>query len=94
MARDVDAPVLLILTDVPKVQRGFGSMLPEDIDEMSASEANRLLKRGEFGAGSMGPKIDAAVRFLKAGGERVVVAELDDAPAALRGEAGTQISRD
>lgn len=94
LARDVDASVLLILTDVPKVQRGFGSMLPEDIDEMTASEARRLLKRGEFGAGSMGPKIDAAVGFLKAGGRRVVIAELDDAPAALRGEAGTQILRD
>jgi carbamate kinase len=94
LARDVDASVLLILTDVPKVQRGFGSMLPEDIDHMTVSEAHRLRKRGEFGAGSMGPKIEAAVEFLKAGGRRVVIAELDRAPEALRGEAGTQIVPD
>jgi carbamate kinase len=94
LARDVDASVLLIATDVPKIQRGFGSMLPEDIDRMTVSEANRLLRRGEFGAGSMGPKVEAAVAFLKAGGERVVIAELDDAPEALRGDAGTQIVPD
>lgn len=94
LARDVDASVLLIATDVPKIQRGFGSMLPEDIDRMTVSEANRLLRRGEFGAGSMGPKVEAAVAFLKAGGERVVIAELDDAPEALRGDAGTRIVPD
>jgi carbamate kinase len=91
LARDVEASVLLILTDVPKVQRGFGSMLPEDIDRLTAAEARRLLKRGEFGAGSMGPKIEAAAGFLDAGGRRVVIAELDAAPEALRGLAGTEI---
>jgi carbamate kinase len=94
LARDVEASVLLILTDVPKVQRGFGSLLPEDIDRMTASEARRLLKRGEFGAGSMGPKIEAAAAFVEGGGARVVIADLDQAPAALRGEAGTQIVAD
>lgn len=94
LARDVGASVLLVLTDVPKVQRGFGSLLPEDIDRMTTAEARRLLKRGEFGAGSMGPKIEAAVGFLEAGGSRVVIAELDQAPAALRGDAGTQIVAD
>ena len=69
-------------------------MLPEDIDRMTESEARRLLRRGEFGAGSMGPKIEAAVGFLRAGGSRVAIAELDAAPAALRGEAGTQIVPD
>jgi carbamate kinase len=94
LARDVDASVLLVLTDVAKVQRGYGSMLPEDIDTMTVSEGRRLLKRGEFGAGSMGPKVEAALGFLKAGGSRVVIADLDQAPEALRGEAGTQIVPD
>jgi len=94
LARDVAASVLLILTDVAKVQRGYGSMLPEDIDTMTVSEGRRLLKRGEFGAGSMGPKVEAALGFLQAGGSRVVIADLDQAPEALRGEAGTQIVPD
>ena len=91
LAREVEAPVLLMLTDVPKIQRGFGSLMPEDIDGMPVEEARALLKKGEFGAGSMGPKVEAAIKFLEQGGERAVVAELGAAREALKGEAGTQI---
>jgi carbamate kinase len=91
LAREVDAEVLLILTDVSRVQRGFGSMMPEDIDRMDATEAKRLLKRGEFGRGSMGPKIEAAVQFVEAGGSRAVIADLAEAREALAGRAGTAI---
>ncbi len=92
LAKEVDASVLLILTDVAKVQRGYGSLMPEDIDRMSAGEASLLMKKGEFGTGSMGPKVEAAIRFIEGGGERAVIADLDDALAALRGEAGTEIT--
>ena len=91
LAHEVAASVLLILTDVKNVQRGFGSLYPEDIDRMTASEAKVLLKKGEFGAGSMGPKVQAAVNFVEAGGARAVIADLDDASAALAGGAGTEI---
>ena len=91
LAHEVEASVLLILTDVRKVQRGFGGLLPEDIDRMTAAEANALLKKGEFGAGSMGPKVQAAIGFVRRGGSRAVIADLDDGPAALNGRAGTEI---
>jgi carbamate kinase len=91
LAHEVQADVLLILTDVERVQRGFGSLMPESIDRMDAAEASKLLKRGEFGAGSMGPKVEAAVRFVQHGGRRAVIAELDQARAALAGEAGTEV---
>jgi carbamate kinase len=91
LAHEVHADVLLILTDVQKVQRGFGSLMPEDIDRMDAAEASRLLKRGEFGAGSMGPKVEAALRFVQRGGSRAVIADLDQARDALAGKAGTEI---
>jgi carbamate kinase len=91
LAHEVGAQVLLVLTDVKKVQRGYGSLMPEDIDEMTVTEATALLKRGEFGAGSMDPKVRAALDFLRAGGERAVIADLEDAPAALGGSAGTSI---
>ena len=91
LAHEVGAQVLLILTDVKKVQRGYGSLMPEDIDSMTVAEAKALMKRGEFGAGSMGPKVTAALRFLAGGGERAVIADLEDAPAALAGAAGTSI---
>jgi carbamate kinase len=92
LAREVQAQVLLILTDVKKVQSGYGSLMPEDIDRMTPAEAKALLKKGEFGAGSMGPKVRAAVRFVEAGGARAVIADLEDASAALAGEAGTTIA--
>jgi carbamate kinase len=91
LAREVEASVLLILTDVKRVQRGFGSFLPEDIERMTIAEARALLRKGEFGAGSMGPKVEAAIGFVQAGGSRAVIADLADASAALQGEAGTEI---
>jgi carbamate kinase len=91
LAHEVGAQVLLVLTDVRKVQRGYGSLMPEDIDAMTVAEATALLKRGEFGAGSMGPKVQAALNFLAGGGERAVIAGLEEAPAALEGRAGTSI---
>jgi carbamate kinase len=91
LAKEVAATTLLILTDVKKVQRGYGSFYPEDIDRMTVDEAQALLKRGEFGAGSMGPKIEAAVGFVRGGGAMAVIADLEDATDALRGEAGTVI---
>ena len=91
LAAEVEATTLLILTDVAKVQRGFGSLYPEDIERITTDEAAGLLKAGEFGTGSMGPKIEAAIDFLEAGGERVLIGDLDEAPAILRGEAGTMI---
>jgi carbamate kinase len=91
LAAEVEASTLLILTDVKKVQRGFGTLYPEEIDRMTADEAAELLERGEFGAGSMGPKIRAAIDFLEVGGDRVLIGDLDEAPAILRGEAGTAI---
>ena len=91
LAEEVGATTLLILTDVKKVQRGYGSFYPEDIDRMTVDEASALLKKGEFGAGSMGPKVQAAAGFVARGKGRAVIADLDDATAALRGEAGTEI---
>jgi carbamate kinase len=94
LAREVDASVLLILTDVRKVQRGYGSMMPEDIDRLTLSEAQALHRKGEFGAGSMGPKVEAVMGFLRSGGERAVIGDLEEAKLALAGEAGTQFVHD
>lgn len=91
LAREVQASVLLILTDVPKVQRGYGSLYPQDIDRMTAEEARALLDQGEFGAGSMGPKVKAAIDFVEAGGFRAVIADLGQASEALAGTAGTDV---
>ena len=91
LAAEVEAGTLLILTDVPEVQRGFGSGAPEEVDRMTVDEAAALLAAGEFGAGSMGPKIQAAIDFLRGGGLRVRIGDLAQAPDVLRGSAGTTI---
>ena len=91
LAHEVEASVLLILTDVKKVQLGYGTLMPEDLDRVTVARAKKLLAAGEFGAGSMGPKVQAAIDFLEGGGERAVIADLDDGPAALNGDAGTLI---
>jgi carbamate kinase len=92
LAAEVEATTLLILTDVAKVQRGFGSLYPEDLDRITVDEAEAMLKAKEFGTGSMGPKVQAAIGFLSGGGERAVIGDLAEAPAVLRGEAGTEIA--
>jgi carbamate kinase len=91
LAREVDAPTLLILTDVDHVHRGFGTDDAEPIERMTDSEARRLLDAGEFAAGSMGPKVEAAARFIESGGRRAVIGDLDRAPEALDGATGTTI---
>src|ERR671925_1379137 len=91
LAREVEASTLLILTDVEKVERGFGTESAEAIDRITADEAAALLDAGEFGAGSMGPKVQAAIEFLRGGGSRVLIGELAQAPDVLRETAGTAI---
>jgi len=91
LAAEVEATTLLTLTDVAKVQRGFGADSAEAIDRMTVDEAAALLEEGEFGEGSMGPKVQAAVEFLRGGGVRAMIGDLSEAPDVLRGGAGTQI---
>lgn len=91
LARDVEASVLLILTDVPRVQRGFGTDHAEELERLTVRQARELLEAGELGAGSMGPKVRAAVNFVEGGGSRAVIGDLDHSLAALAGEAGTTV---
>jgi carbamate kinase len=91
LARDVEASVLLILTDVDGVYRDYGTDRAELARELRAEEARGLLEAGAFGEGSMGPKVEAAVGFVRGGGERAVIASLEDATAALAGDSGTTV---
>jgi carbamate kinase len=90
LARAVGADQLLILTEVAKVQVGFGTPGARSLDELTVTEARRLLDAGEFPSGSMGPKVEACADFAEGGGTAVIAA-LADAAAAVRGEAGTAI---
>jgi carbamate kinase len=89
LATLVRADALLILTAVPRVLVGFGTAAARPLDRVEASYARQLLADGEFPEGSMGPKVTACLSFLDAGGARAVIAALDDAAAAVFGDAGT-----
>jgi carbamate kinase len=93
LARDVGAKVLLGLTDVRGVFRGYGTDHEEFVDRLTVDQAQRLLDEGALGVGSMAPKVQAAVNFLEAGGDRATIASLAEAPDAVEGLAGTQITR-
>jgi carbamate kinase len=92
LARDVEASVLLILTDVKNVVKGFGTDLAEPIERLTVARAGQLLAAGEFTAGSMGPKVQAAIEFVDADeGRRAFIGDLEEAPEVLAGRAGTMI---
>ncbi len=93
LARVLGWKLLLIATDVEKVALGFGTPAARGLDRLNVSEAKKFLKAGEFPEGSMGPKIQAVVRFLEAGGERAVITDLEHLAAAADGTAGTQIEK-
>jgi carbamate kinase len=82
---------LLILTAVPRVAIHYGTPQQKSLEKISLAELKRLHDEGHFPAGSMGPKIAAAIRFLEGGGRRAIIGHLDEAEPALRGESGTQV---
>ena len=94
LAKEVGADVLMILTDVPKVAINFGKPEQKWLDTLTVSEMEKLQAEGHFKAGSMGPKVEAAVRFVKNGGKFSLIASLAEAIDALAGKAGTRIIPD
>ncbi len=87
LAEKLDAHVLLMLTDVPGVYREWPSKTGEPIADCTPEELEAL----KLEQGSMGPKVEAGCRFVRAGGKLAGIGALADAAKILRGEAGTRI---
>ena len=85
---------MMILTGVKKVALNFGTNSARELNTVSVSEMKVYQGEGHFAKGSMGPKVEAAIRFVERGGKRAVIAHLEEALPALMGEAGTQIVAD
>lgn len=85
LAQELGVDALLLLTDVPAVMTGFGTPAQRPVGPTTPDE----LRAEPFPEGSMGPKVDAACRFVEITGGTAVIGALDAAPAMLRGEAGT-----
>ena len=92
LGQEVGADALVMLTDVPAVQVGFGTPDARPIRRTTPSELRALSQ--QFPPGSMGPKITAAIEFVEATGGFAAIGSLSDAPAILRQEAGTVVVPD
>lgn len=88
---ELTADLLVILTNVDRVSKSYGEEDEEPLPRLTAAEARELFEEGHFPAGSMGPKIEAAIGFVEATGKRVLITDIDHLPDALDGEAGTEI---
>ena len=94
LADELNADVLLILTAVEKVKINYRKPDERDLDTMTPDEAERYIAEGQFAKGSMLPKVEAAVKFVKGGeGRKAIIADLNRAGAAIRGESGTVIMK-
>jgi carbamate kinase len=91
LARAVRATALVIATDVPHAEVGHGTPGARPIGRVEAAELRVLQAAGHFAGGSMGPKVEAALRFASYGGGRAVITSLDRIGAALSGEVGTVV---
>jgi carbamate kinase len=94
MANVLGIETMMILTGVSRVAINFGKPQQRELERPSVSTMRAYLADGQFSKGSMGPKVEAAIRFIEGGGQRAIIAHLEEALPALRGDAGTHIVAD
>ncbi len=91
LARDLHAHKLIIVTSVDRVAVRFGRPDQRWLDTVSVQQAREYLAAGEFPAGSMGPKIEAAIEFVSQGGEECIITSTEHVAEAVNGSGGTHI---
>jgi carbamate kinase len=91
LARTVAADVLVIATDVPHAVLRFGTPDAEPLGRVTVAQMRDHLAAGHFASGSMGPKVDAACRFVEHGGSHAAITRLDQILEAVAGDAGTLV---
>ncbi|NOZ05831.1 MAG: carbamate kinase, partial [Chloroflexi bacterium] len=91
LACRLQADLFLISTAVEQVALNFGKPNQRWLKRMTLAEARRYLAEGHFPAGSMGPKIEAAIQYLEEGGKEAIITNPENIARALAGEGGTHI---
>ena len=94
LAKEIDADQLLILTSVEKVSLHFNQKNEKKLSKLSLAEARVGIRNGEFGEGSMLPKVEAACAFVSETGKKAVITSLEKAKKAMAGETGTVIYKE
>ncbi len=93
LAEKVNADILMILTEVEKVAIDFGKPDQRDLSGMTLAEAAKYVREGQFPAGSMLPKVEAAMKFVRTyPNKKAIITSLDKAVEALEGKTGTVIT--
>jgi carbamate kinase len=87
LAREIEADLFLMATDVDGVYADWGTPEQRRLDQVTPGE----LRQRDFAAGSMGPKVDAAARFVEATGKRAAIGALADIEQIVEGQAGTNV---
>ncbi len=94
LATEIGAETLMIMTAVEYAYVDFGGPNQRALTKMTPDEMQRHLEHGEFADGSMRPKIEACLNFLRDGGQRAIITSIPNCLAAMRGRTGTQIVRE
>jgi carbamate kinase len=91
LAEEVGVDIFLIATDVPGVALNYGTAAERFLRKIETAAAQQYLKEGHFPAGSMAPKVEAAIEFVRSRGRRAIITSIDEIVSAVKGEAGTEI---
>jgi carbamate kinase len=91
LASKLQADLFIILTGVPKVALDFGKPTQRYVDRMTVEEAEQHLREGQFPPGSMGPKIESAVQFVRGAKQQVMITDVEVLREALDGKDGTVV---
>ncbi len=91
LASDIGAGLLVILTNVAHVYVDFGRPGQRPLGAVTLDEIERLHAEGHFPPGSMGPKVEAVIRFLRSGGRRAMITSPESLGPAIEGRAGTHV---
>jgi carbamate kinase len=93
LAHDIEEKLFIMLTDADRVYLDFTSENPKPLQQVGVKSLETYMNEGQFPAGTMGPKIEAAIQFLAGGGEKVIITSPEKLEAALEGKAGTHITK-
>ena len=93
LAEEIESDIFLVLTDVSNAYINYGEEDEEAIGEISIEDMQEHIEKGHFGEGSMKPKVQAAVDFVKNGGQQAIITSIEKVSEAVHGEAGTRITR-
>ncbi|HSP17583.1 MAG TPA: carbamate kinase [Thermoanaerobaculia bacterium] len=92
LASELHADVFMILTNVPQVSLDFGKPTQRQVEQLAVADAEKHLAAGQFPPGSMGPKIEAAIQFVRASGKTVLITDVEHVREAIAGSGGTKIT--